>query len=318
MPASMLSQSPFLVGLRHRFAGQPSSAADNGYRIFTTAFDEIVNAIDLPNILPKQTAMQAGSFEEAVGRFHGGFEGERITLAAASAGLVRDLQGSLTAEERAKSVVSLLIDHSGSMRGLRMLSALLAVDAAVDALGDVGIDTEILGFTTRSWKGGRARRAWLWAGKPRNPGRLCDIRHIVYGAADRPSKGPWHLHLALRPDLLRENIDGEALEWAGSRLDAARWDRRVICVLSDGAPVDDSTLLANEDRNLLVRHLETTESNLRSSGIVVGFLLLGGEHVRKPDLNEQAAEPEAAGLSLLKLIRRTLIPPVRSDHQDHP
>jgi cobaltochelatase CobT len=205
MYASMLSQSSFLVGLRHRFSGQPSSATDTGYRIFTTAFDEIVNASDLPDILPKQTPMQAESFKEAVTRFEGGFSGERITLGIAAAELVRDLQGSLTAEERAKSVVSLLIDHSGSMRGLRMLSALLAVDAAVDALGDVGIDTEILGFTTRSWKGGRARRAWRWAGKPRNPGRLCDIRHIVYGAADRPSKGPWDLHLALRQDLLREH-----------------------------------------------------------------------------------------------------------------
>lgn len=305
----MLTRSPLFVGLKHRFAGRPDSATDDDYRVFTTAFDETVNASDLPRILPKLTPTQGGSFEEAVRRFESEFSGERITLGAAAAEFVRNLQGRLTEEKRARSVVSFLIDHSGSMRGLRMLSALLAIETAVDALENAGIATEILGFTTRNWKGGRSRRAWRWAGKPRNPGRLCDIRHIIYGTADRPSKMPWHLRQALRPGLLHENIDGEALEWAGSRLDPVRWDRRIICVISDGAPVDDSTLIANEDRNLLVRHLKTIENSLRSTGIVVGFLLIGEEHVCEPDLHEQATEPEAAGLSLLKLIRRALIPP---------
>jgi cobaltochelatase CobT len=194
------------------------------------------------------------------------------------------------------------------MQGLRMLSALLAVDVAVDALANAGIDTEILGFTTVGWRGGRARRAWKWAGRPPNPGRLCDIRHIIYGAADRPARLPWDLRFALRSDLLRENIDGEALEWAGSRLDPGRWDRRVVCVISDGAPVDDSTLQANGNGDLLVRHLEATEKRLRSTGIVVGFLLIGRECVREPSLYERASEPQAAGLSLLALIRRALIP----------
>jgi cobaltochelatase CobT len=195
------------------------------------------------------------------------------------------------------------------MSGLRMLSALLAVEAAVEAMADAGIDTEILGFTTTNWRGGGARLAWREAGSPRNPGRLCEIRHIVYGAADRPSRIPRHLRLALRPDLLRENIDGEALQWAASRLDHARWDRRLICMISDGAPADDSTLLANEDLGLLPRHLEATENSLRAAGIVVGFLLIGDEHVREPALHERAADPEAAGLSLLRLIWRALVPP---------
>jgi len=189
-----------------------------------------------------------------------------------------------------------------------MLSALLAVDAAVDALANAGVDTEILGFTTVGWKGGRARRAWKWAGRPPNPGRLCDIRHIIYGAADRPSRLPWHLRFAVRADLLRENIDGEALEWAASRLDPARWNRRVVCVISDGAPVDDSTLLANQNGDLLIRHLEEVETKLRSTGTVVGFLFIGRECVREPSLYEQASEPQAAGLSLLALMRRALIP----------
>lgn len=305
----MLQWFPLLVGLYHRLAGRPNSTEAGDYRIFTKAFDETVRASDLPLLLPKQTPMQAESFAEAVTRFESGFSGERITFGEAAAELVRELQGHLTEQERAKSIVSFVIDHSGSMRGLRMLSALLAVDAAVDALANAGIDTEILGFTTVNWKGGCARRAWQWAGSPRNPGRLCDIRHIVYSAAGDLVRRPWALRLALHPNLLRENIDGEALQWAGSRLNPRRWDRRVICMISDGVPVDDSTLLANDDKMLLVRHLEATESHLRLLGVVVGFLTIGSERVRNSDLHERAAEPEAAGLSLLRLVRRALIPP---------
>jgi cobaltochelatase CobT len=305
----MLTHSPLFVGLKHRFTPPPCAAKDDGgYQVFTRAFDETVTAGDLPEVLPKQSPTQLKSFEDAVSSLDSEFGSERIAFGAAAAKLVRDLQESLTAEERKKSVVSILVDHSGSMRGLRMLSALLAVDVATDALASAGVDTEILGFTTAGWKGGRARRAWRWAGRPPNPGRLCDIRHIIYGAADRPSRLPWHLRFALRSDLLRENIDGEALEWAGSRLDPGRWDRRVVCVISDGAPVDDSTLQANENGDLLARHLEAAEKKLRSTGIVVGFLLIGGEYVRERSLYERASEPQMAGLSLLALIRRALIP----------
>jgi cobaltochelatase CobT len=308
----MAAQSPLWLAFRRRFTDRPDPFGEGGYRVFTTAFDETVNASDLPGILRKQSPMEAQSYEEAVGLFENGFTGERITLGAAAAELVRDLQCNLVAERRARSVVSFLIDHSGSMRGLRMLSSLLAVESAVDALDAAGIDTEILGFTTTGWKGGRARRAWRWAGRPRNPGRLCELRHIIYGAADRTVRWPSHVRLALRPDLLHENVDGEALTWAGSRLDPARWNRRFVCVVSDGAPVDDSTIAANQDDRLLARHLEAAESSLRAVGIVVGFLLIGRDHVREPVLYERAAEPEAAGLLLLRLIRRGLLPPALS------
>lgn len=303
----MLTTSPIFVGLCRRFAGRSTPNGENGYSVFTTAFDEAVNGSDLTRILPKLTRSEAKKFAAAVRRYDLEFSEERIAFGAAAAKLVRDLQSALSQEERSQAVVSFLIDHSGSMRGLRMLSALLAVDAAVDALTNAGVATEILGFTTTTWRGGRARRAWKWAGKPRNPGRLCDLRHIVYGAADRPNRIPEHLRLALRPDVLRENIDGEALSWAVSRLDPKRWARRVICVISDGVPVDDSTLLANEDQEILTRHLERTEQALRTEGVTVGFLMIGEDYFRKPDLHEQAAEPEAAGLSLLTLVRRALI-----------
>jgi cobaltochelatase CobT len=188
-----------------------------------------------------------------------------------------------------------------------MISALLAVEGAIDALDHANIATEILGFTTARWKGGKSRRAWKWAGRPSNPGRLCDLRHLIYGVADRSSRNPWHLRMALLPYMLHENIDGEALEWAASRLDSARWNRRIVCVVSDGAPSDESTLQAHEDQSMLERHLEVTAQRLTADGISICTLLIGGKNVREPALFERAEEPQEAGVALLRLIRRALL-----------
>lgn len=267
-----------------------------------------MDAKEFPHVLPPLRPLEEVGFQEAVRQFDCGFMAERMKIGMEAGRLVRALKTNFSNEQRKRSVVSFLIDHSGSMRGLRMLSAVLAVECAVDALAQAGIDTEILGFTTSTWKGGRSREAWQWAGRPRNPGRLCDLRHIVYASADREGPIPWRLRFAFRPDLLRENIDGEALEWAAGRLRPARWDRRVICVVSDGVPVDDSTLLANrDDPEILTRHLEVTERKLADLGGVVGFLFLGDEHGREPPLHERAAEGEEAGLALVKLVRRSLL-----------
>jgi cobaltochelatase CobT len=302
-----MTASPILIGLKKRFEARRATSDGQQYRAFTTAFDEVVDTVQLSTLLPQLTPDQRRSFDEAKSRYDTLFSGERVEIAASGAALVRDLQHYLSAEERRRTVVSFLIDHSGSMRGLRMMSALLAVEGAVDALDHANIATEILGFTTVSWKGGRSRRAWRWAGKPSNPGRLCDLRHLIYGAADRSTRHPHHLRMALRPGLLHENIDGEALIWAAGRLPPTKWARRVICLVSDGAPVDDSTLLANDDRNLLARHLDHSEQRLIAEGFIVGTLLIGGEHVREPALFERAEEPQEAGIALLRLVRRALV-----------
>lgn len=302
-----MTASPIIVGLKRRFKSYRDNPGGRGYKAFTTEFDEVVDPVQLAALLPTMSGEQKRSFEDASQRFDKLFTAERVEIAASGATLVRDLQHGLSFEDRSRTVVSLLIDHSGSMRGLRMMSALLAVEGAIDALDHANIATEILGFTTSSWKGGRSRRAWRWAGKPSNPGRLCDLRHLIYGAVDRSTRHPWHLRMALRSDILHENIDGEALSWAAGRLDPARWPCRVICLISDGAPIDDSTLLANEDRTLLARHLEETERCLTESGLTVGTLLIGGEDVRKPMLFERADEPQEAGIALMRLIRRALL-----------
>jgi cobaltochelatase CobT len=152
-------------------------------------------------------------------------------------------------------VVSLLIDNSGSMRGRPITVAAMSADILARTLERCGVKVEILGFTTRAWKGGQSRERWIAAGKPANPGRLNDLRHIVY----KPADAPWRrarrsLGLMLREGILKENIDGEALLWAHGRLMARPEQRRILMVISDGAPVDDSTLSVNPG-NYLERHL---------------------------------------------------------------
>jgi cobaltochelatase CobT len=153
------------------------------------------------------------------------------------------------------TVVSLLIDNSGSMRGRPISIAAISADILARTLERCGVKTEILGFTTRAWKGGQAREHWLQAGRPPLPGRLNDLRHIVYKAADAPwRRARTSLGLMMREGLLKENIDGEALLWAHSRLIARPEDRKILMVISDGAPVDDSTLSVNSG-SYLEKHL---------------------------------------------------------------
>jgi cobaltochelatase CobT len=144
------------------------------------------------------------------------------------------------------TIVTLLIDNSGSMRGRPISIAAISADVMARTLERCGVKTEILGFTTRAWKGGQSREAWLAGGKPSHPGRLNDLRHIVYKKADEPYRhARRNLGLMMREGLLKENIDGEALLWAHTRLLARSEDRRILMVISDGAPVDDSTLSVN-------------------------------------------------------------------------
>ncbi|HWM47810.1 MAG TPA: cobaltochelatase subunit CobT [Xanthobacteraceae bacterium] len=153
------------------------------------------------------------------------------------------------------TVVTLLLDNSGSMRGRPITVAATCADILARTLERCGVKVEILGFTTRAWKGGQSREAWLAAGKPANPGRLNDLRHIIYKSADAPwRRARKNLGLMMREGLLKENIDGEALDWAHRRLLVRPEQRKILMMISDGAPVDDSTLSVNPG-NYLERHL---------------------------------------------------------------
>ncbi|NQV47840.1 MAG: cobaltochelatase subunit CobT [Rhodospirillaceae bacterium] len=174
------------------------------------------------------------------------------------------------------TVVSLLIDNSGSMRGRPITVAAMSADILARTLERCGVKVEVLGFTTRAWKGGQAREKWADDGKPADPGRLNDLRHIIYKAADMPwRRARRNLGLMLREGLLKENIDGEALLWAHSRLLGRPEQRRILMVISDGAPVDDATLSANPG-NYLEKHLRDvihwieTRSDVELTAIGIG------------------------------------------------
>ncbi|WP_417622624.1 cobaltochelatase subunit CobT [Parasphingorhabdus sp.] len=173
------------------------------------------------------------------------------------------------------TVVTLLIDNSGSMRGRPISIAAISADIMARTLERCGVKTEILGFTTRAWKGGQTREDWLAADRPANPGRLNDLRHIVYKKADEPWRhARKNLGLMMREGLLKENIDGEALLWAHSRLIARPEERRILMVISDGAPVDDSTLSVNHGaylENHLRKVIEWIESRSPVQLVAIGI-----------------------------------------------
>jgi len=174
-------------------------------------------------------------------------------------------------------VVTLLLDNSGSMRGRPIMVAACCADILARTLERCGVKVEILGFTTRAWKGGHSREEWLNALKPPLPGRLNDLRHIIYKAADAPwRRSRRNLGLMMREGLLKENIDGEALTWTHNRLLARPEQRRILMMISDGAPVDDSTLSVNSG-SYLERHLRQVieEIETRSS---VELLAIGIGH----------------------------------------
>ncbi|HEV2188192.1 MAG TPA: cobaltochelatase subunit CobT [Stellaceae bacterium] len=166
------------------------------------------------------------------------------------------------------TVVTLLIDNSGSMRGRPITVAAMSADILARTLERCAVKVEILGFTTKAWKGGQSRERWIAAGKPPNPGRLNDLRHIVY----KPADAPWRrarrsLGLMLREGILKENIDGEALAWAHNRLLTRTEERKILMVISDGAPVDDSTLSVNPG-NYLEKHLREVIRDIERTGEV--------------------------------------------------
>ncbi len=258
----------------------PHSEADPNYQVYTTDFDEEIEAQDLadPAELERLRAyldQQLEPLKGAVGRLANKLQRrlqaqqnrswdfdreEGILDVARLARVVANPTTPLSFKvekdmEFRDTVVTLLLDNSGSMRGRPISIAAICADVLARTLERCDVKVEILGFTTRAWKGGQSREAWLQAGRPQQPGRLNDLRHIIYKSADAPwRRSRENLGLMMKEGLLKENIDGEALEWAHRRMLARPEARRILMVISDGAPVDDSTLSVNP-ANYLEKHL---------------------------------------------------------------
>jgi cobaltochelatase CobT len=271
-----ISESAFAAPGRRNWDQGP----ETGYKAFTTRFDEIVEAGELcdeeelgrlrayldqqmgglPNVVTRLAnrlqrrllAQQARSWD--FDQEEGMLDSARLARVVVNPAHALSFKVERETEFR-DTVVSLLIDNSGSMRGRPIAIAAICADILTRTLERCGVATEVLGFTTRGWKGGQSREAWLASGRPPNPGRLNDLRHIVYKRADEPYRhSRRNLGLMMREGLLKENIDGEALLWAHNRLLARPEERRILMVISDGAPVDDSTASANGG-SYLERHL---------------------------------------------------------------
>ena len=258
----------------------PWSEADPAYKVYTTRFDEEIAAEDLADpvelerlraYLDQQLEPLKGAVARLANRLQRRlqaqqnraweFDLEEGTLDAGR--LARVVANPMTPlsfkRERdtdfRDTVVTLLLDNSGSMRGRPISIAAISADVLARTLERCQVKVEILGFTTRAWKGGQSREAWLGAHRPALPGRLNDLRHIVYKAAEAPwRRARSNLGLMMKEGLLKENIDGEALEWAHRRLIGRPESRRILMVISDGAPVDDSTLSVNP-ASYLEKHL---------------------------------------------------------------
>ena len=263
------------------------------YQVFSTKYDEIVNATDLCE-------------EDELSRLRGTLDKQLETLQGAIARLANKLQRKLQAKQNRSwnfdleegmldasklsriitqplfplsykqekdmkfrdTIVTLLIDNSGSMRGRPITIAAICADIMARTLERCGVKVEVLGFTTKAWKGGQSREEWINDGKPSYPGRLNDLRHIIY----KPADAPWRrsknsLGLMLREGILKENIDGEALIWAHERLLGRLEDRKILMVISDGAPVDDTTLSSNSG-NYLELHLKQVISFIENKSTV--------------------------------------------------
>ncbi|NIX75217.1 cobaltochelatase subunit CobT [Microvirga terricola] len=268
------------AGEAWRPPSRSNEARGPDYKAFTHKFDEVVHAEDLCDAdelgrlrayLDKQLAHLQGVVGRLANRLQRRllaqqnraweFDLEEGTLDPARLPrVVMDPFQPLTFKHEQDTnfrdtVVTLLLDNSGSMRGRPITVAATCADILARTLERCGVKVEILGFTTRAWKGGQSRELWLQSGKPANPGRLNDLRHIVYKSADAPwRRARKNLGLMMREGLLKENIDGEALDWAHKRLLGRPEQRRILMVISDGAPVDDSTLSVNPG-NYLERHL---------------------------------------------------------------
>ncbi len=269
------------------------SEADPNYKVFTNIYDEEILAENLADeeeltklrvYLEQQLDQVKGAVSRLANKLQRRLQAQQnrswkfdleegFLDAARLARIITNPTTPLTYKQESEidfkdTVVTLLIDNSGSMRGRPISIAAICAEIIASTLERCQVKCEILGFTTRAWKGGKSREDWLSKDRPNNPGRLNDLRHVIYKQADVPlRRAKLNLGLMMKEGLLKENIDGEALEWANKRLSKRSESRKILMVISDGAPVDDSTLSVNSS-NYLENHLKNVITMIEKRGLI--------------------------------------------------
>jgi cobaltochelatase CobT len=298
------------MALLHFLFGQRALTKTDGYTVFTRRFDRTVSATELDSVIGALGSTSLHALDLAWQEYQDGLAGWKAKATLKILELAQILRDHLPDAQRKDVLLTILIDQSGSMRGPKMLMTAMASDILQATLTGIGINCEVLGFTTIGWHGGRSRRRWKWLGRPRNPGRLCDLLHVVYkDAADkRAGTDGWQFRQMLRPDLPKENVDGEAIEWATSRMRSHLSSNKILLVISDGAPVDDSTIVAN-DAEFLPRHLKSVLQHIEASGdIKVCALGLAHDVERYYPSSEKAEVLEDLPVAIVALCDRMLLP----------
>src|SRR5215831_15061885 len=233
------------------------------YRAYTTEFDGVIHGDEIPALAGPELE---ASFQEKVSEAEPELSRWRVAAEPAAIEAAAAHASKHSVDDLNDTVACLLLDHSGSLRGQPAILATAIAEIVADYWSRIGIRYEILGFTTSSWQGGRSRKKWIEAGRPPTPGRLCDLRHIVYRTADDQYAGaPRSIRNLMRVELTKENVDGEAVAWAAGRLRNRHEARKILIVVSDGAPVDDSTLAVNAG-DILDRHLRKVTASINAAG----------------------------------------------------
>lgn len=297
-------------GCWHHHANQvrPPYMPEPAYRPYTTKFDIEIDADHLDNVLGPLTSANAKALDEAWDVVQTGLLSWRTQLHLLAADTDARVRSHLSKEQLTGTAVTLLLDQSGSMRGQKMLFSAATADIVHEFLLTLGVSCEVLGFTTSHWRGGRSRNRWKWRFRPHNPGRLNDLLHIIYRSFtdNRVSTGGWVYRQMLRHDLAKENIDGEAIEWAARRLLDHPANRKILIVLSDGAPVDDSTLSENRP-TYLTDHLQEVVGHIVSAAQISIASL--GISFRPHDFYPQSGyveSPSDMGNALIRLLENIL------------
>jgi len=280
------------------------------YRVFSRSLDLVVPAQDLDLVLGPMSVANRAAHDEAWQAFTGALQGWRTKVHLVALDAAARIINAMGTDAGSSTTFTILVDQSGSMRGQNMILAASSTDVACDFIIHLGASVEVLGFTTRSWRGGGSRKRWLFnLRQPRKPGRLCDLLHVIYrDAADRrASTCGSQLRPMLRPDLPKENVDGEAIEWAATRLRTRPEPKKILIVISDGAPVDDSTLLANGP-DILDQHLrEVVDELQRSKDIDIAAVGIGFDVSQYYKTSRTVRTPEDLGNALIGLIEDTVM-----------